>query len=186
MILIGKTCAGKDLIAKNLAIKHGFQRVVTYTTRPRRNGEKEGIDYHFITEDEFLEKINEGFFAEYRSYNASGGKWYYGSSIESYESIKDDENYIVILNPDGYRNFLERVFVKHKSFYIYANNRTIVNRLKKRKDKNDSIQRRIKSDDEDFRGLEGKVHKVIYNNDELNINEVVGNILQHMEVDEYQ
>lgn len=45
-----------------------MQSVVSYTTRPKRIGEVDGIDYHFITEDDFFNKQKENFFAEVKSY----------------------------------------------------------------------------------------------------------------------
>ena len=47
--LIGKTASGKDTIAKELVNKYGYKRIVTYTTRPIRDGEKEGVNYYYIS-----------------------------------------------------------------------------------------------------------------------------------------
>ena len=41
----GKMCSGKDTVVKRL-INKGFKKVVTYTTRPKRRGETDGVDYH--------------------------------------------------------------------------------------------------------------------------------------------
>ena len=48
LILVGKTASGKDTIIKELT-ENGWDKVVTYTTRPIREGEKEGITYHYIS-----------------------------------------------------------------------------------------------------------------------------------------
>ena len=63
-------------------VEKGYSRIVRYTTRPIRKGEKQGVTYHFITKEEFNQKIEEGFFAEYQSYNTEFGIWYYGTSFE--------------------------------------------------------------------------------------------------------
>ena len=76
LILLGKTCSGKTTIAKELEMKHGFHRIPTTTCRPMRKGEIQDIDYHFISEEEFLEKIENSFFIEYKSYDTSSGRWY--------------------------------------------------------------------------------------------------------------
>ena len=52
IVLVGKTCSGKDSIKKEL-INLGMKNIVTYTTRPLRNGEVNGVDYHFIDIDTF-------------------------------------------------------------------------------------------------------------------------------------
>ena len=55
LILVGKSSSGKDTIQKEL-IKLGYTPIVNYTTRPPRIGEVDGIAYHFVTQEEFLEK----------------------------------------------------------------------------------------------------------------------------------
>ena len=49
VILCGKSSSGKDLI-KNKLIKNGFKGIVTNTTRPPREGEKEGVNYYYLSE----------------------------------------------------------------------------------------------------------------------------------------
>ena len=55
LLLVGKSASGKDTVKKEL-IKMGMKAVVTYATRPPRNGEIDGVTYHFITKEEFLNK----------------------------------------------------------------------------------------------------------------------------------
>lgn len=181
LILLGKTCSGKDAIAKELVMKHGFYRIATTTSRPMRKGEKQDVDYHFVTEDEFKEKINDGCFIEYKTYDTTSGKWYYGTTYESLNNIDDNGKYVIILTPDGYKELVEKLSIYHKSIYVYANNSTIVNRLKKRKDKNDSIRRRLEHDNEDFKGVETIVDKIVYNNDKDNLDYVIEKIIMCME-----
>ncbi len=49
---------------------------VSHTTRPKRPGEVDGKDYHFVTEEAFLDLVNQGKFVEY----ATVFKHYYGTS----------------------------------------------------------------------------------------------------------
>ena len=66
VILSGVSGAGKDTIKKEL-IKR-MENVISlpsFTSRKPRNGEKEGVQYHFITKEQFKEKINNGEFYEY-------------------------------------------------------------------------------------------------------------------------
>ena len=62
VIILGKTCSGKDTIVNKLIDSHGFKKIVTSTTRPMRKGEKQDITYHFLSEEDFKQKINEGYF----------------------------------------------------------------------------------------------------------------------------
>lgn len=176
-VILGKTASGKDTIVSKLA-KFGFGRIVTYTTRPPRKNEKEGENYHFITREEFDTLISSGFFAEYRSYDTVDGLWYYGSSFDSYDT---DEDKIIILNPDGYyqiKKYLKDDVIR--SIYIYSNIKTIKNRLNKRGDKKEEAKRRIEHDLEDFKGLENEVNKIIYNNDDNDIDDVVSKVLSYI------
>lgn len=138
-------CSGKDTTQKEL-IKKGMNSVVSYTTRPPRKGEVDGIAYHFITKEEFLEKEKQGFFAETTSYNvASGDTWYYGSSVKD---LTDDK--VIILNPEGLRKIKKIKSLKPISFYINADKTIIMERAKKRGDNADEVLRRLIADDFDF------------------------------------
>ena len=57
LIICGKMCSGKDTIVKRL-INKGFKKVVTYTTRPKKRGEVDGVDYHYISKEDFEKKSN--------------------------------------------------------------------------------------------------------------------------------
>ncbi|MDV5212124.1 guanylate kinase, partial [Acinetobacter baumannii] len=50
VLLSGTTCSGKTTIADALTEKYGFNRIVTTTSRPKREGEVDGLHYHFITQ----------------------------------------------------------------------------------------------------------------------------------------
>lgn len=177
-VLIGKSCAGKDYIASKLT-NFGLKRVVTYTTRPKRKNEKEGVNYHYIPRQEFEVLISSGFFAEWRSYDTVDGLWYYGSSVDSYDT---DEDRFIILNPEGFRQ-IKKILSEDmvKSIYVYSNIKTIRNRLKKRGDKKEEVERRIEHDLIDFKGLENEVDKIVYNNEDNDINDVVSKILSYIE-----
>ena len=179
LTIMGKTSSGKDAVVNELISKHGFRKCITYTTRPMRDGEKQDITYHFITEDEFKQKIKEDFFAEYKSYNTEFGVWYYGVALEDIE--KADNNTVIILTPDDYRDIIKKVKNRPKSIYIYANNSTIKERLINRGDDPKEAQRRLEHDNIDFKGVETEVDKIVYNNKGSNINDVVNKILKYLE-----
>ena len=72
VILIGKSASGKDTIARKLVEvgpKGFFTKLVGTTTRPIRENERDGVDYNFISKDEFLQLINNDMLLEYRAYN---------------------------------------------------------------------------------------------------------------------
>ena len=156
-------------------VEKGYSRIVRYTTRPKRKSEQQEIAYHFISDEEFKQKIEEGFFAEYKTYNTEFGVWYYGTALDDLENA--DDKSVIILTPDGYRDVVNKLSKKPIAIYIYANNTTIKKRLLKRGDNPNEAQRRLDHDNEDFNGIENEVDRIIYNNDGTNINEVVQKIL---------
>lgn len=159
IVLVGKTCSGKDALKKILVKKYNYKPVVTVTSRPPRVGEIDGKDYFFVTKDQFLKLIDMGIFAEYTSYNvANGDTWYYGSMQKDY-----DANSVIILNPSGLRQ-IKKKGIQHKSFYIYSDEEVIRERAKHRGDNTKELSRRIESDKKDFEKLEEETDFFLINN----------------------
>ncbi len=151
IILCGKSACGKGLIESKL-VKNGYKRVVTNTTRPPREKEKEGVDYYFRTKDEFFNLISDGQMIEYRSYNTAFGTWYYGSSADNIDL--DNHDYVITLTLDGAESFL-KYFGEEKCivFYIDAPKAVREQRAKDRDPKGfsqDEWDRRVKADNVDF------------------------------------
>lgn len=65
VVLSGPSGVGKDaVVARMRELKRPFYYVVTVTTRPCRSGEKDGVDYHFLAQEEFQRMIAAGKFLE--------------------------------------------------------------------------------------------------------------------------
>ena len=74
VILSGPSGVGKDTVLEAWkASNPRVQRVVAYTTRQPRNGEVNGVDYHFVTRQRFDELVEEGAFLEHKLVH---GNWY--------------------------------------------------------------------------------------------------------------
>lgn len=94
----GSSGAGKTtLVNAVLKMLPNFQKAKTYTTRPIRPKEVDGQDYHFLTEEQFIQKEEEGFFIE--SSCAYGN--YYGSSKDSINVIDSGSSLIYVLDYKG-------------------------------------------------------------------------------------
>jgi guanylate kinase len=65
LILHGPSGVGKESVIGGLQKATGIHRATSTTDRPPRQGERDGIDYHFVTKDEFLRRVKAGRFAEY-------------------------------------------------------------------------------------------------------------------------
>lgn len=177
LIILGKTASGKDTVLNEL-VEHGYRKMITYTTRPIRAGEIQDKTYHFISEEKFIDMVSKGLFLEYKSYETVDGTCYYGSLMNDYKKADDDT--VVILNPDGYKDFLEKINLPHKSIYLYSNNNSIKERLIKRGDKKEEAERRLKQDNADFKGIEQLVDKIVYNNEGELIEKIVNVILRYL------
>lgn len=174
LILIGKSASGKDTITNKLIKDYGFKKLITYTTRPMRKGEVEGVTYHYISDEDFLNKVNNGFFAEWKKYKTTQGVWYYGSAIEDY--AKSDNNTVIILTPDGVRDIKKLGFKDIKIFYIFSDKGTIKKRLSIRGDNPDEVIRRMEKDDEDFKDITNLVDETIMNTFNSKISSVVNEV----------
>lgn len=184
IVLLGKTCSGKDTILNKLVKDYGYFKLTTYTTRPMRKGEIQDKTYHFVSEEEFLDKLNSEFFLEHKKYETAEGEWYYGSAKEDYE--KADDKTVVILTPSGFsalKLWTSRNNIKLdiNPLYIYANIQTIRDRLKKRGDKKEEAERRIKADNADFDGVLEMTDRIFYNNERDNVDDVVEAIHDYIE-----
>ena len=174
LVICGKTASGKNLVRDILVEKYNYNPIVTYTSRPPRKGEKQDITYHFISTDEFIKKINNGFFAEWKDYVTNDGIWYYGTALDDCMNASDKD--VIILTPDGVRD-LKNNDVNLIAVYLYSNLKTIRHRLKFRGDDLKEVERRISSDIKDFKDAEMLADRIVYNNLNDNIDNVVENVL---------
>ena len=96
--IMGKSAAGKDRIYKALLEenKFGFSRLVLYTTRPIRSGEREGVDYHFTDEAHLKELQEAGRVIELRRYNTVHGIWTYFTVDDFAVQEEDRKDYLGI------------------------------------------------------------------------------------------
>ena len=102
--LIGMTCTGKDTTLQDL-IKLGYEPIVSYTTRPKREGEINGVTYHFVSDDEFELLRSRNIFAETTEYRvASEDIWKYGTARLD---LKGDK--VMIVNPEGLKNLKKEI-----------------------------------------------------------------------------
>ena len=76
--VMGKSSSGKDNVYKKLKEQYKeFRLIVPYTTRPIREGEKDGVEYYFVDPEQFRAMKEDGKVIESRSYNTKCGIWTY-------------------------------------------------------------------------------------------------------------
>lgn len=102
--LMGKSAAGKDTVFKELLADKelGLRRIVSYTTRPVREGERNGVEYYFTDEEAFRRLQDAGRVIEDRAYHTRHGLWRYFTVNDS-QFEDESRNYIVIGTLDAYR-----------------------------------------------------------------------------------
>ena len=155
LILIGQTASGKTTVKNLLVEKFGFSPIITYTTRPKREGEENGVDYFFITNEDFNARKGYKFFAETTEYDADFGYCQYGSAYDSY---RDGRNRVIILNPDGARQIKDLAkiaggFMRPYVVLIDVEQSVLIERALKRGDKPEEINRRLIADSPKFDAL---------------------------------
>ena len=81
--LMGKSASGKDTVYRELLKRFpSLKPVIPYTTRPRREGEKDGQDYHFVSPETLDLYEKKGKLVEKRVYDTVAGPWIYATVDE--------------------------------------------------------------------------------------------------------
>jgi guanylate kinase len=176
-LLMGKSTSGKDTIYKNLIQNQnlGLNKVVLYTTRPMRDGETDGVQYFFKTEDEYLELKEAKKIIEERTYHTNYGEWRYFTADDGQIDLKSG-NYLVIGTLESFCYFRD-YFGKDSVMPILIDvdarirlERAMHREAKQEHPKYDEMCRRFLADEEDFSEEKIKtagVEKRFYNNREI-------------------
>lgn len=137
LIMIGASASGKTEIAKELIKSYGFKKMVTYTTRTKRENEVNDIDYHFISKDKFFTKMENSDFLETSLYNEN----YYGTAFKD-----ADTNRVLIVDPDGANSIYKKKM--NNVVFCYLETESIVRekRMYLRGDDPSDIEKRLKLD----------------------------------------
>lgn len=114
IVLMGKSAVGKDTILGELtSAEFGFERVVSATTRSRRENEIDGKDYHFLSDKEFDKLIEEDGFIEHVEFNGVR----YGCPKSS---VDTDKNMCIVVETEGAKAFIEE-YGRENIFAVYLN-----------------------------------------------------------------
>lgn len=149
--LIGKAGAGKDTILNHICANYPeYNKIVSCTTRPIRDNERDGEDYHFITNEDFIQKVLNGDMLEATEFNG----WHYGTMKSS---LIDGIN-IGVFNPEGF-DCLTQIPIKDVhviGFYIKCDDKERLLRQLNREQKPNvkEIIRRYSTDEMDFAELD--------------------------------
>ncbi len=180
-ILVGKSASGKDTILQQVLKLSNYKPIVSTTSRPKRNNEKEGVDYYYVSKEQFKELIADDELIEYREYhtllNNVADTWYYG--IQKRE-LDPNTKYITILDLNGARSFIDYYGAdKCELLYIYCDDEMRKERAKKRPNFDETEWNRRLEDDEkalsltkfvvDFYDVASRVYDNVNPNDYIDI-----------------
>jgi len=171
IVLTGKTASGKDTILAKLRQKYpNLHKIITTTSRHKRRGEENGVDYHFITKEEFRKKIDSKDFVEFVEYGSN----MYGTEKTELEAALSKTS-IWRIDPSRageVRDFINRAFSKEQAnqlldhlvvFYITTNKDVILKRLKARNLPQKEIETRLDDDELIWQKFKNKYDYIIEN-----------------------
>jgi guanylate kinase len=149
LIILAKSGGGKDFLMRRLVDK-GLIPCIKWTTRPPRKFEQQGITYNFVDESLFIESINNNNFLAYQTFEVTPeGKdpetWYYGVTNEEFQRAQ-----VFIMTPGEFSKLTPEMRKGCFVVYLDIDRQVRESRLLGRKDKNDSISRRLDADEIDF------------------------------------
>jgi len=132
LVVSGPSGSGKTSLAREVCeeLKDKAYFSISTTTRPVREGEKDGIDYFFVSKEEFLKDIDDGYFLEWAEVHGN----FYGTSKRQIDTALN-EGKIVFLDIDvqghnavrkAYPDIVTSIFVTTK------NKKVLMDRLKNR------------------------------------------------------
>ncbi|WP_456470727.1 guanylate kinase [Caminibacter sp.] len=132
LVISGPSGSGKTSLAREVCEELGNKAYfsISTTTRPKREGEEDGVDYFFVSKEEFLEDVEKGYFLEWAEVH---GNFYGTSKRQIDKALKEGK--IVFLDIDvqgheavrrAYPDVVTSVFVTTKD------KETLIERLKKR------------------------------------------------------
>ena len=156
--ICGKAGSGKDTILQRVvAACPQLHEIVSCTTRPMREGEANGINYFYLTGEQFGEKVLRGEMLEATCFN----DWFYGTS---YDSLRSDCVNIAVLNPEGIDSIATHKNIEMVVFYVEAKDKSRLLRQLNRETDPDvyEIIRRFRADELDFEDLDFH-HNVLTN-----------------------
>ncbi len=175
IVLTGPSASGKDLVMTELLkMQPSLSRVITTTTRHKRSGEKNGVDYYFVPKDEFERKIKKGEFIEYVQYAGSD----YGTTKKEIAKVRRGHDiiwridssraaYIEDFIRGSFRNEADDLLRRTVVIYLSASEENRRKRLRERGTTDQGIEERLKQDRELWKQLGRRFKNILDNNGDI-------------------
>ncbi len=163
LVLSAPSGAGKTTIAHRLRDRRtDVVFSISATTRAPRDGERDGVDYHFVAEDEFRRMIAAGELIEWAQVHGS----YYGTPLRNVRDAQARGQYLLLdIDVQGARQIRAKVPEAVLVFILPPSGQALVQRLIGRGSEDDvRVQRRLKNALDEIRGA-GEFDQVVINDD---------------------
>ena len=151
LALFGKSASGKDTIQKWITTNFPAltKGIVSCTTRPPRDGEQEGVDYFFLTDEQFAAKVLDGSMLEATSFR----EWFYGTALDQ---LDPDKINVGVFNITGIECILQDSRLDVEPVWVHASDKTRLLRSLNRESNPDcaEICRRFQADEKDFNEMD--------------------------------
>ncbi|MFO1029830.1 MAG: guanylate kinase [Planctomycetota bacterium] len=105
VVISGPSGAGKTSVCRALKQHPDVEFSVSATTRGRRDGERDGVDYHFLSRDDFQRRLGENQFLEWATYN---GNLYGTPRWPMDQALSRGKTFLVEIEVKGTRQLRER------------------------------------------------------------------------------
>lgn len=161
IVLAGPAGVGKGSIVRQiLANESDFVHSVSATTRDPRPGEKDGVDYHFVSKERFLDMIEKNELIEFAVVH---GQNYYGTPVsEITNAVAKNRHLIMEIDLQGARQLKERVNDLLTIFVLPPSWDELVSRLRGRgTESEEQITRRLATAREELEAADEFDHQVI-------------------------
>ena len=184
--MMGKSSSGKDTLYKEvLKALPKLKTLVLYTTRPIREGEQEGIEYHFVTDEELERFEKAGKIIEERTYDTVYGAWKY-ATIEDGQINLAAYDYLVIGTLESYAG-MKKCYGAENLVPIYIEvedgerlSRALSRERQQEQPKYEEMCRRFLADQKDFSEEnleEAGIARRYYNDDKVQcLEKIIGEI----------
>lgn len=167
MVISGPSGVGKGTIRKALfeIPDNNFIYSVSMTTRKPREGEVDGVDYFFVTREEFEERIKNNGFLEYAEFVGE----YYGTPIDYIEKQMDSGKEVIVeIEVQGALQVREKIPEAVFLFIVPPSKKSLLDRLRRRgTDTPEKIQKRVAKAEREF-GLAYKYDYIVVNDEVAN------------------
>jgi guanylate kinase len=146
-VFTGPDGSGRKTVAQRVGALCEIQRVLSYTTRPNRLYEKDGLDYHFITREQFIKAEQNKEFIETLEIEGV----FYGIKSKEIDTMFQKHQYVyLILNRQG-SDLVKEVFGdKVIRILIYADRNKVMSRLLERGDTTEVIYKNLERYEEEM------------------------------------